>query len=1011
VSWTLLALCLALALVPACLSWWSGLQLRRRLDDAAFPERLHTHRRRILFTCFLMGGVAVGLMPAFAAGTIAALLLALSAAAYPLRKAIHGETWTYGGYLSWITRFVLAFGGFWVALASTPFLIVSTDRPVLRIVISLVAAAAFVGWLTHYIQVARWLVRPQPLADAERLAAFGEILSRSRLSEASIDVVAPKGGVLFNALALASFGDRRVWLGQTLLDRLTAAEAVAIFSHEVAHLEQFTNAFLWRLRAIDLTLIGLATFGVAWASLEVSESRQLWLLAVWGLTFLLLLALRGRGHQRRETESDLRAVELCGDPDALVRALVKGHAAMRLPRRWAENVERGSTHPSLASRIRTLRESAAAEPAADLGRPQVFRTPGGAVVLDLARAHWLEGLSDAEGDVAALFDRAEKARTVSYSGVRELRVDAGVAGQARLIARDTSGHQWSVPIDGGDTARLQRALDAIESRLAQRLASRIPPGAGQALAILAIMLGILQSAWGLVLCACAAIVRLRPMSLIMMAAAATTSALLALQQPPSPEHVLPPSLLIPAEALLAVAAVWLALRQIRDERAQWDDGPPLMVAVVGVGAVAAWAFALTDFVSAPGFVRAHQIAQATPAAPVLAAALAAALLVARSRPRRTVGAVTALVAIAAVAVGSPALLFSLERDPLLARTPVTAPIPGQWKLQRVADVGESAYSGPLRISPSGRRYAIGAQAESEEGPIEFRIGEFGASEHRTVRGFDVAWVDGDRLLILRPHGRVGSQLVLQDGRTGKSPSNPRVKALSEGWSLPAIVAPRLTSVDAGRGWMLVGWTTALQRRAIRLTGTLGSAQIERTEWDVPRDGYVEAVTAGTRGNALAVTHRIAGAGSLLWAFRHSTAMPWWMDSTLWALTPDGPRRIADTALTARCTDSADGGRAAWCVATDSRRTIIYAADVALGRLEAVTTVESSSYFESNGPDGSLILWADWTHPLIVRPAQHVAVALDDDAIPVALTAAERGGLVSFVSVGAHSGQIRVLELR
>jgi len=1009
VSLTLAAFCVAL--VPACLSWWSGLQLRRRLDDAAFPERLQAHRRRILFTCFLAGGIAVGLRPAFAPATIGVLLLALSGAAYPLRKAIHGETWRYGAYLSWISRFILAFGGFWVALGSTPFLIVAIDHPLLRIVASLVAAAALAAWVTHYLRIARWLVRPQPLKDADRLAAFGEILSRSRLSEAAIDVLAPKGGVWLNALALASFHDRRVWLGQALLERLTASEALAIFSHEVAHLEQFRNAFLWRLRAIDVTLIALATLGVGCVSVAIPESRHLWLLAVWGLTFLLLLAARGHGHQRRETESDLRAVELCGDADALVRALVKGHAAMRLPRRWAENVERGATHPSLASRIRTLRELAAAEPEKDLGEPQVFKTPNGAVILDPVRAHWLEGLPDVDGDAAALFDRAEKARTVSYSGVRELRVEAGVAGQARLIARDISGHRWNVPIDEGDTARLQRALDSVESRLAPRLMSKIPAGVAQALAILAIMLGILQSAWGLVLCACAAVVRLRPMSLIMLAAAATTSALLALLQPSSLDRVLPLAVIVPAEASLAAAAVWLALRQIREQPTRWDDGPPLTLAVVGVGAVAAWTFALTDWVSAPGLVRAHQIAQATPAAPVLAAALATALLVTRSRPRRTAGAITALVAIAAVAVGSPALLFSLERDPLLARTPVASPTPARWKLQRVADVGEFAFSGPLRISPSGRRYAIGSQAEGEETPIEFRIGEFGADGPRTIRAFDVTWVDDERLLLLKEGDRGGSHLAVVDARTGKSPSSPRQKSLSSGWSLPAIVAPRLTSVEAGRGWMIVGWTTALQRRAIRLAGTLAGTEIERTEWDVPRDGYVEAVTAATRGNALAVTHRIAGAGSLLWAFRHSTAMPWWMDSTLWALTPDGPRRIADTALTARCTESADGGRAAWCVATDSQRTIIYAADVAVGRLDAITTVESSSYFESNGPDGSLILWADWTRPLLVRPAQHVAVELTDDAIPVALAAAGRGGLVSFVSVGAESGKIHVLELR
>lgn len=1010
-SFIQVALCLALALVPACVSWWSGRHLRRRLDDAAFPERLQAHRRRVLLASLLIGGGAVGVMPGFAPATIGLLLLAHSAAAYPLRKAIHGETWTYGAYLSWIGRFVLAFGALWLAVGSIPFLILAIDPPVWRIVLALVAAAVLIAWVTRYLQIARWLVRPDPLTDVERLAAFGSILSRSRLSEAAIDVLAPKGGVWFNALALASFRDRRVWLGQTLLDRLTANETLAIFSHEVAHLEQFGPGFLWRLRVIDVTAIALATIGIAGISLIMPEAPHFWLLAGWGVTFLLLLAARGHGHQQRETESDLRAVELCGDADALVGALIKLHAAMRLPRRWAENVERGATHPSLANRIRTLRELASARPETALTGCQVFRTPDGAVVLDPARAHWLDGLEDIEGDTAALFDRASKARSVSYSSVRELRVEAGVAGLAQLVARDTSGHRWSVPIEEADTARLQQTLDAIESRLAPRLVSKVPAGAGHALAIVAIMLGLLHSAWGLVLCAAAAVVRLRPTSLLMLAAAATTSALLALQRAATFDEVLPVPLVIAAEALVAAAALWLALRQFRQQGTRLDDGPPILLAVVGAGAVVAWAVALTDFVSAPGLVRAHQIAQATPAAAVLAAALAAILLAARTRPRRTAGVVTAVAAMSAVAVASPALLFSLERDPLLARTPVAAVTPAQSKLVHVADVGESEYNGPLRLSPSGRRYAIGSQAEDQETPVDFRIGEFGGSGPRTIAALDVAWVDDDRLLILNANDRGGSLLSVIDVRSGKTPPTPRAKAHAGGWPLPAIVAPRLTSVDAGRGWMIIGWTTTLQRRAVRLTGAVASAEIERTEWDVPRDGYVETVTAGARGNALAVTHQIPGVAPLLWAFRRSMAAALWTDSIVWALAPDGPRRVADTALTARCTDTIDGGRVAWCVAVDAQRTIIYAADVPLGRLDPLTTVERPSNFESNGPDGSLILWADWTRPLIVRPSRNLAIEVGEDAFPVALTSPGRGGLVSFVSVGGESAQIRVLELR
>ena len=35
-----------LALVPCLLSWWSGTELARRLDDPVLPERFMAHQRR-----------------------------------------------------------------------------------------------------------------------------------------------------------------------------------------------------------------------------------------------------------------------------------------------------------------------------------------------------------------------------------------------------------------------------------------------------------------------------------------------------------------------------------------------------------------------------------------------------------------------------------------------------------------------------------------------------------------------------------------------------------------------------------------------------------------------------------------------------------------------------------------------------------------------------------------------------------------------------------------------------
>ena len=68
----------------------------------------------------------------------------------------------------------------------------------------------------------------------------------------------------------------------------------------------------------------------------------------------LALVLRGRHRQRNETASDVRAVQLTGDPDALARALTSLHAIARVPRRWDQQREQQATHPSLARRIRDI---------------------------------------------------------------------------------------------------------------------------------------------------------------------------------------------------------------------------------------------------------------------------------------------------------------------------------------------------------------------------------------------------------------------------------------------------------------------------------------------------------------------------------------------------------------------------------------------------------------------------------------------------------------------------------
>ena len=81
-----------LALVPAAHTWWRGRRLSRLLGDPALPERLiaGNHQRGVItgasfaLGCLISGRHALWLVPV--------MIVAQMAAAYPLRKAIYGET-------------------------------------------------------------------------------------------------------------------------------------------------------------------------------------------------------------------------------------------------------------------------------------------------------------------------------------------------------------------------------------------------------------------------------------------------------------------------------------------------------------------------------------------------------------------------------------------------------------------------------------------------------------------------------------------------------------------------------------------------------------------------------------------------------------------------------------------------------------------------------------------------------------------------------------------------------
>jgi Zn-dependent protease with chaperone function len=144
-----------------------------------------------------------------------------------------------------------------------------------------------------------------------------------------------------------------------MLRHLEGDEVAAIFAHEVAHLEHYTPG---RMRTAGWAFFVLIICGtVLPAAIDPMVAQVIWMVVL-----SLGFALRRGGRHSRETQCDLRAVELCGDPDAFVRALTKLHTLGRVPPR-----QRSRSRPTLEQRIaavtshisNTSRDSADNDPA------------------------------------------------------------------------------------------------------------------------------------------------------------------------------------------------------------------------------------------------------------------------------------------------------------------------------------------------------------------------------------------------------------------------------------------------------------------------------------------------------------------------------------------------------------------------------------------------------------------------------------------------------------------------
>src|SRR5262249_5347184 len=146
-----------------------------------------------------------------------------------------------------------------------------------------------------------------PIDDPELSATFASVLERARCPRPGLFRIAPEGGRFDGAFALPQSRRGQVIFGQSVLDELTPAESAAILGHELAHLEHHDDGKLRRYAAVVYVLIAVIALVVP---------RWPLLVGAWPLVVFVAVSFWLASQQSHEGDSDLRGIELAGDPEA-----------------------------------------------------------------------------------------------------------------------------------------------------------------------------------------------------------------------------------------------------------------------------------------------------------------------------------------------------------------------------------------------------------------------------------------------------------------------------------------------------------------------------------------------------------------------------------------------------------------------------------------------------------------------------------------------------------------------
>jgi Zn-dependent protease with chaperone function len=843
---------------------------------------------------------------------LAVLFLSLACASYGPRKRLLGETWSFGEYLAWRARMALATAGFWVLLAATPSIISSASNDARRWVTGALLVA-LLTWHHLYSNVLLRVLDASPLDRRDLESFFTPIFERTTVARPTLWRAGARGGVLANALALPDTARGRVLFFDTLLERLQPREIAAILAHEVAHLEHFHPQ---RLRAIYFaTATAVAAIVCGSAALGVIAPSRAWIASTCApLVILVGLAIRASRMQAEETRSDRRAVELCGDPEALVSGLIQLHAIHRVPRRVSPEADRHATHPSLARRIRAIRDRAADAPQLVEATVLMSSEPGRLAILDRERFTLLWADPASTESATDPVRAAKRLEVTAYDQLTELRLSTATDGVVTLRARGIDGRRSTMPLQPGEAARAQRALDVVDQLLGTPKAPVhvLPARAVPALALLtSYVLTILSP---VLIPALLAVRRPTRPLLVALAAALVTAAFV------TGAGTAMDAVRVLVFGLLAAAALWQSHRmtkaphEVRIPADSATDRTEVLALAVPVVLALTWVVATSQ-----DLFDLHTTARDLPWLTASFAAMAVYLGFADHRRPRRVSAALAAVTASMLLAGSPMFLMRVVADPLATPTPEL--LEHQAFLTPMSEsIVEGQYD-ELRLAPDGRHFLLSQSAHDDE--------EWGRRAHM-MGGFD-GWsrrVEADDAALLG-----NGNLLLLERRDGRAQlrTEPLRGERKAGWTLmiPEAGALSIAATSDGR-WRTIG---RLRNGFTRLEGHVGVTHLSTTTWNV--DGQPEEFVRLHGTGAGNIGFGVASA----WP---ASRVPFWLSPSTWRETTtllrvgeDGTRRVATSRLNVSCADAPPDVLSYVCAAFDGRVSHLWRYEIATGELASL----------------------------------------------------------------------------